>query len=167
MKAIIYIFFSILAIILVAVLTAIGGAIGAGSSILIGEMINNILIGSIFGGLLAGYAFHFVCKKYEQLMSKIKKTESKGSVPDPFINDRPAEQQPQESKQNPLTEGNKHLWGSFSYMLFTIIGVNAIYALAGPSWQVPLAIVVSGLLGMLGLIPVILLKLWQPLNFKK
>jgi len=164
MKAIIYIFCGTLAVILVAILTGIGGAIGAGSSILIGEMIHNIFVASIFGGVLAGYTFHFVCKKYEVMAYAWKNRDRENKTANPFTTDQPIDK---ERLEKPLTQGNKHLWGSLSYLLSTILGVNIVYALAGPSWQVVIAIIVSGLLGMLGLIPVLLLKLWQPLKFSK
>lgn len=157
MKKFIYIFFGILGGALLVILAGIGGIIGAGSSVLIGSIIHNMLIGSLIGASFAAVAFNFVCKKYDAFMKQSIKAEQTTS---PFTTETP--------KKTLLTDGNKHFWGCGTYALATIIGVNAAYGLiADSTWAFITAVILSGILGMIGLFIVIKSKLWQPIADKK
>ncbi len=158
MKKFIYIFFGILGGALLVILAAIGGIIGGGSSVLIGSIIHNMPIGSIIGATFAALAFNFVCKKYDAYMSKSIKAEQQ--TPSPFTTPTP--------QKTLLTDDNKHYWGCGTYGLATIIGVNIGYGFcSNPTWAFIIAISLSGILGLIGLVIVIKSKLWQPIADKK
>ena len=151
-KLFVYGFFSIIGALILSVLSAIGGAFGAGSSLLIASIIGNVLVSSLIGGAIAALAFHAVINGVDKLF--IKAAEKKAGTGDGL-------------KPPSLAADKRYLWGSVSYFVTTVIGVNLCHALiSSPAWFVITTILGTGLLGLLGLGAVVSLKLWNP-NLKK
>ncbi|MBX9951930.1 MAG: hypothetical protein K2Y39_22350 [Candidatus Obscuribacterales bacterium] len=152
-KLFIYGLFGIFGAVILSVLSAIGGAFGAGTALIVNALIDNVLIASITGGIVAALAFHSVIKGADKLF--IKAAEKK------------AEQGNTGIKPPSLAADKRYLWGSVSYFVTTVIGVNLCHALlANPAWFIVATILGTGLLGVLGLGAVVSLKLWNP-DFKK
>jgi hypothetical protein len=152
-KAFIYGLFGLFGAVILSVLSAIGGAFGAGTALIVNSIIGNVLIASIVGGVVAALAFHAVIKGADKFF--IKAAEKK------------AEQGNTGIKPPSLASDKRYLWGSVSYFVTTMIGVNLCHALlANPAWFIVVTILGTGLLGVLGLGAVVSLKLWDP-SFKK
>ena len=152
-KVIIYGFFGVIAGILFSCLAAVGGFIGAGSGLLVSALIGNVLIGSLVGGAVAALAFHALIKGIDSFLIKAaEEKEKKGGSG---------------VKPPSLAQDKRYLWGSVSYFITTVIGVNLFHAFfTSPAWFTIATIVGSGALGLLGLGVVVWLKLWDP-SFKE
>ena len=151
-KLIIYGFFGVIGGILLSCLAAVGGFIGAGSGLLAASLIGNLLIGSLVGGAVAALAFHALIKGIDTFLIKAadEKEKNGGSG----------------VKPPSLAQDKRYLWGSVSYFITTVIGVNLFSALiTNTAWFTIATIVGSGLLGLAGLGVVVWLKLWDP-SFK-
>ncbi len=152
-KVIVYGFFGLLGAVLLGCLSAVGGFFGAGTSLLVAAIVGNLLIGSLVGGVVAAFAFHGLIKGIDAFL--IKAAEEKEKHGNSGI------------KPPSLAQDGKHLWGSVSYFITTVIGVNLIHAFfTSPTWFTIVTIIGSGFLGLLGLALVVKLKLWEP-DFKK
>ncbi|MBS2008299.1 MAG: hypothetical protein JST01_14725 [Cyanobacteria bacterium SZAS TMP-1] len=156
MKTIIYLFFGTIALSILAILSAIGGIIGAGTGILAATILHNIFFGSVIGGLIAAWAFHRACQQYDTMMETVHKKEQSPSETAGKEASEPS------IKKVRLAKDNKHLWGSASYCLSTILGVNLIYGSAGAS--VLWTIIICGLIGILCLALTLLALFWKPLK---
>jgi hypothetical protein len=152
-KVFIYGFFGLFGAIILSLLSAVGGFAGAGVSLLIVSVFGNVLISSLIGGVSAAIAFHALIQGVDTFL--VKAAEEKGK------------KSGTEVKPPSLAQDRRYLWGSVSYFISTVIGVNLISSLiANPTWSVIATIVGSGLLGLVGLGLVVKLKLWEP-NFKQ
>ncbi len=152
-KVFVYGFFGIFAAIILSLLSAVGGFAGAGVSLLLISLIGNVLIGSLVGGISAAIAFHALIQGVDTFLVKAADEKSKKAGT--------------EVKAPSLASDRRYLWGSVSYFISTVIGVNLIQPLiANPTWSVIATIVGSGLLGLLGIGVVVWLKLWNP-DFKQ
>lgn len=152
-KVFIYGFFGLFGAIILSLLSAVGGFAGAGVSLLIISVFGNVLISSLIGGVSAAIAFHALIQGVDTFLVKAAAQKSQKSG--------------QEVKPPSLAQDRRYLWGSVSYFVSTVIGVNFILSLiADPTWGVIATIVGSGLLGLAGLGLVVKLKLWEP-NFKQ
>lgn len=147
-KTFVFIFFGLIGAVLLALLSAVGGLFGAGSTLILAALIPHFFIASLFGGLIAGAAFHGLCQAGNKFFLTIAKNEAK---PDGKIKIPPT-----------LTAGNKHLWGSLSYAVTTVIGVNLAQAIFPANWSVFATILLSGFLGIIGIIAIIAIGLWRP-----
>ena len=147
-KTFVYIFFGLIGAVLLALLSAVGGLFGAGSTLLINAIISNFLIAAVIGGIMAGAAFHSLCLGGNKFFLKIAKNEA---TPDGKIKIPPT-----------LTEGNKHLWGSLSFVITNVIGVSLANAIFPAGWSVFATIIFSGFLGIVGIIITIAVGLWRP-----
>jgi hypothetical protein len=151
-KLFIYGLFGLFGAVILSILSAVGGAFGAGTSLLVSALIGNVLIASLIGGAVAALAFHSVILGADKLFKKAadKEGTANGGLKPPS-----------------LASDKRYLWGSVSYFVTTVIGVNLCHALiSSPAWFVVATIFATGLLGVLGLGAVVGLKLWNP-NLKK
>ncbi|MCC6981078.1 MAG: hypothetical protein IT343_22340 [Candidatus Melainabacteria bacterium] len=152
MKLFVALFFGAIGVVLLSVLSAVGGLAGGGVSLLILSVVGNVLISSLIGGAVAALAFHLVCKAADTFFAK---TAAGESVPG-----EPAVVPPS------ITRDKKYLWGSLSYFASTVLAVNLAAAIfSDPTWSILFTIIGGGALGILGVAAVIGLKLWIP-NFK-
>lgn len=152
-KVFVYGFFGIFAAIILSLLSAVGGFAGAGVSLLVISLIGNVLIGSLVGGVSAAIAFHALIQGVDKFLVKAADEKSKKAGT--------------EVKAPSLAQNRRYLWGSVSYFISTVVGVNLIHSLiADPTWGVIATIIGSGLLGLAGLALVVKLKLWEP-DFKQ
>lgn len=148
-KIFVTVFFGLFGLILFCALSTVGGLAGGGISLLVAGVTGSIIIGSVVGAAIAAFAFHGLMKAIDNVLIGIakKKADADGNAPTP-----PS-----------LTEDNKHYWGSASYFISTLVGVNLVHALvADQTWNIIATIVASGILGLLGLGVVVGLKLWSP-----
>ncbi|MCC7531163.1 MAG: hypothetical protein IT342_21835 [Candidatus Melainabacteria bacterium] len=161
LKLFVFIFFGLIGVVLFSLLSAVGGLVGGGLGWLIAMVWGSSLPGSestawvggsLAGGVLAALAFHGVIKGIDYFHRFVAQEESETGLP---------EQAPPQ-----LSRGGKHLWGSLSYFLSTVIAVNAFHALtSNGAINLAATILASGFLGLVGLALVIHLKLWEP-SFK-
>ncbi len=148
-KLIIYAFFGAIGGVVLSLLSAVGGFAGGGTSLLINSLIGNLLVSSLIGGALAAIAFHALIGGVDTFLTYAAKEKGDKSGA--------------EVKPPSLAQDRRYLWGSASYFIATVIGVNLVGSfIANPTWNVIVTIVGSGLLGLLGLGIVVSLKLWQP-----
>ncbi len=152
-KVLIYGFFGVFGAIILSLLSAVGGFAGAGTSLLAISLGVNVVISSLIGGVAAAIAFHALIQGVDKFL--VKAAEEKGK------------KSGAEVKPPSLAQDSRYLWGSVSYFISTVIGVNLIGSLiANPTWSVIATIIGSGLLGLAGLGIVVKLKLWLP-DFKQ
>lgn len=152
MKLFVALFFGAIGVVLLGILSAVGGLAGGGVSLLILSVLGNVLISSLIGGAVAALAFHLVCKNADSFFVNVA---AKESVPD-----EPAVIPPS------ITRDKKYLWGSLSFFASTVLAVNLAAAVfSDPTWSILFTILGGGALGILGVAAVIGLKLWVP-NFR-
>lgn len=145
-KILIFVLFGIPALIILAILIAIGGVVGGGLSILLAEQFGNVLIASLAGATAAGVVFQAFFTRLMDAFSRLRKEGDGG--------------QPGDEKRK-MYSGNP-FWGSIAYFAATIIGVNLTYAfVTNPAWIAILGIGLSGALGLGGLWLVDRLKLFR------
>ncbi|MCC7527651.1 MAG: hypothetical protein IT342_03950 [Candidatus Melainabacteria bacterium] len=152
-KVFVYGFFGAIGAVILSLLSAVGGFAGAGTSLLVISLGVNVLAASLIGGVTAAAAFHTLIKGVDSFLVKTaEEKEKKAGTP---------------VKAPCLAQNRRYLWGSVSYFISTVIGVNLITALiSNPTWSVIATIIGSGLLGLAGLAVVVKLKLWEP-DFKQ
>lgn len=152
MKLFVALFFGAIGVVLLGILSAVGGLAGGGVSLLILSVIGNVLVSSLIGGAVAALAFHLVCKTADSFFAKTAASESAPG--------EPAVEPPS------VTRDKKYLWGSLSYFVSTVVAVNLAAAIfSDPTWSILFTILGGGALGILGVGAVIGLKLWIP-NFR-
>jgi hypothetical protein len=150
-KVFVYGFFGIFGAIILSLLSAVGG-LGAGASLLVISLGVNVLVASLIGAVTAAAAFHTLIKGVDNFLVKAADEKSKKAGT--------------EVKPPSLAQDRRYLWGSVSFFISTLIGVNLITSLfSDPTWSVIATIIGSGLLGLGGLGVVVWLKLWDP-SFK-
>lgn len=149
MKVFIALFFGAIGVVLLGILSAVGGLAGGGVSLLFLSVIGNVLISSVLGGAVAGFAFHLVCKSTDKFFVKVAASES--------APDKPAVVPPS------ITRDKKYLLGSLSFFASTVLAVNLAAAIfSDPTWMIVATIFGGGALGILGLVAVIGLRVWTP-----
>jgi hypothetical protein len=152
LKLFLYIFFGLIGVVLFALLSAVGGLVGGGSGWLFSVAWGSTVAGSLAGGALAALAFHGAIKGVDYFHRKVAEEESETGTP--------TQTPPQ------ISRGGKHLWGSLSYFISTVVAVNALHTLTSEgAVNLGATILGSGFLGLVGLALVIYLKLWEP-SFK-
>ena len=161
LKVFVYIFFGLIGAVILALLSAVGGLAGGGvgwlaaivwETSVAGAGSTALVGGSLIGGLSAALAFHGAIKAIDYFHRFVAQEEAEEGMP--------ARTPPQ------LSRGGKHLWGSLSYFISTVVAVNAFHALTSDgAMNLGATILGSGFLGLVGLAVVIYLKLWEP-SFK-
>lgn len=151
MKVFVTLFFGAIGVVALSILSAIGGLAGGGVSLLANELTSNLLLSSFIGATFAAFVFHGVVKGLDKFFITVAKKEAA---------DDPTGSRP---KPPSLASDPKHLWGSVSYFVSTLIGVNLFGTLiTDPQWAIIATIVGSGLLGLIGLAAIFGLNLWRP-----
>jgi len=155
-KVFVTVFFGAIGLIVLSVLASVGGLVGGGSSLIIQSIIGNVLVSSLVGGALSAFAFHLTVKSVDRFFVKVAAREASEKTEDDI--DRDMVEIPPS-----LARDGKHFWGSLSFFLSTLLGVNLAAALfSDTTWSIVFTILGSGLLGLVGVGLVIWLKLWTP-----
>lgn len=137
-KLLIFALFGVPALLIAAILIAIGGVVGGGLSVLLAGQFGNPIIATLAGALCSGIAFHFFFTTLIGLFRQLNEEDGTG---------KPA-------PGNGTVKGytGNHLYGSLSYFAATIIGVSLAFALFNnPTLVMLAAIGLTGVLGLAGL----------------